>query len=213
MLAFVIVLSMFAVNVLTPGASFVLTLSNAMSHGRKSGYMVALGLATADTMFALAATLGLAALVSQSSLLIRCISIFGGLWLMYGGVRLVLRGKGVKLQQEADGTAGSLSPSLAFRLGFTTGALNAQAIIFFATLFVTGLAQEPSLLGSMGLVAGVALVSATARCGLVRVFTVDVMRTHYVAHQRKAEAVAGSVLTAFGVKLAVVPAAALLQFS
>jgi threonine/homoserine/homoserine lactone efflux protein len=211
MFAFAVILSLFAVNVMTPGASFIMTISNAMSHGRKTGYMIALGLAAADIMFATAAAFGLAAVIAHSSLMVRCISLFGGLWLLYGGVRLMMKRKNAQLMQEAEDTPGALSASLAFRMGFTTGALNAQAIIFFATMFVASLSTEPSLALSLGLVLGVALVSAGIRTTMVRLFTVGSLQSRYTAHRRKAETVAGGALAFFGAKLAAAPALFLLK--
>lgn len=213
MLTCLIVLALFAMNVATPGASFILTVSNAMSHGRKTGFLIAAGLATADAMFATAAIFGIAALVAGSPFIVRCISLLGGLWLFYGGVRLLVKGRNAHLVNEADSTYGALAPSLAFRMGFTTGALNAQAIIFFATMFVASLTQKPSAFEAGFLVTGVALVSLVVRCLIVRLFTVSAMQQKYSTHRRKAEALAGGALAFFGVKIATVPALAFLATS
>jgi threonine/homoserine/homoserine lactone efflux protein len=200
--AFFVMLGLFAVNVMTPGASFVLTVSNAMSHGRRSGLFIAIGLASADTMFAAMATAGLAALVSQNILLVKAISLFGGMWFVYGGLRLVLKRKAVQLPQEAMQTSGNLSMSLAYRLGFTAGAFNAQAILFFSVLFVAAAPTAPDLSEAICLVIGVALVSACLRSGIVAVFTTKLVMRFYATQRRKMETVSGGMLAIFGVKLA-----------
>jgi threonine/homoserine/homoserine lactone efflux protein len=204
--AYVLMLSIFALNVLTPGASFVLTISNAMSHGRRSGLFVALGLATADTMFAAAATAGLAALVSQNLMIVKGISLLGGMWFVYGGLRLILKNKAKELPQEAENTTGALPAKLAYRLGFTAGAFNAQAIIFFSSMFLAALSAKPSLHEAVALVGGVAAVSAFTRCNIVMVFTVGKVVSFYSRQRRRVEAVSGGALTLFGLKLAL-PAA------
>jgi threonine/homoserine/homoserine lactone efflux protein len=202
-------LGLFAVNVMTPGASFVLTVSNAMSHGRRSGLFIALGLASADTMFAAMATAGLAALVSQNVLLVKAISLFGGMWFIYSGLRLVLKQKAVQLPQEAKKTSGNLSLSLAYRLGFTAGAFNAQAILFFSTLFIGSASSSPDLREAICRVVGVAIVSAGMRSGIVAVFTTKLVMQFYATQRRKMETVSGGMLGIFGVKLAA-PAAMVL---
>jgi threonine/homoserine/homoserine lactone efflux protein len=200
--AIVFALTLFAINVLTPGASFVLTVSNAMSHGRRTGYGIALGLATADTLFALAAVLGLATVVSSHPTLLKGIAFFGGLWFVYGGVRLVLRGKAQSLPQEADGVQGELPLSLAYRLGLTAGSFNPQAVIFFSTMFVAALSTRPNALTLAILVLGVAAVSSVTRCTIVRLLTQDKVKSVFSKHRRKVETCSGTAMAAFGLKLA-----------
>lgn len=209
-LSFFVMLGIFALNVLTPGASFVLTVSNAMSHGRRSGLLIALGLATADTMFAAAATAGLAALVSQNILIVKGISLFGGMWFVYGGLRLILRNKAKQLPQEANEIKGALSAKLAYRLGFTAGLFNAQAIVFFSSLFLAALTAKPSFQEAIALVGGVAVVSAFTRCNIVMVFTIRKVVAFYSSQRRRVETLSGGALAAFGLKLAV-PAAIVLS--
>lgn len=207
--SFFVMLGLFAVNVLTPGASFILTVSNAMKHGRRSGIFIALGLATADTMFATMATAGLAALVSQSLGLVKAISLLGGLWFVYGGLRLMFRRSAARLPQDAENTVGHLPMALAYRLGLTAGAVNAQAIIFFSSLFLAALASKPTLSEAALLVGGVLAVSAVVRSGIVVVFTTGAVMQFYAGQRRKMEALSGGMLALFGIKLAM-PAALVL---
>lgn len=202
MLAFFVALSLFAVNVLTPGASFVLTVSNAMAHGRRFGRGIALGLATADTLFALATVLGLATIMSSHSLLLKVITLCGGLWFMHGGLRLVLRGTAHRLPQEAGRSEESRSVPFAYRLGLTAGLFNPQALIFFSTIFVTVVSVGADSSQLVGLVAGVAAISAVVRCGIVFIFTQRLVQSVFTKHRRKVEACSGTAMAVFGAKLA-----------
>jgi threonine efflux protein len=208
-ISFLVMLGIFALNILTPGPSFVVTVSNAMSHGRRSGLLVALGLVTMDTLFAAAATAGLAALVSQNMLVVKGISLLGGMWLVYGGSRLMLKKRARQLPQEAELATGAFPATLAYRLGFMTGALNAQAILFFTSLFPAALSATPSLHQAFALVLGVTVVSAFTRCNIVMAFTVKSVMSFYSRQRRRVEAVSGGALTIFGLILAA-PAAAVL---
>jgi threonine efflux protein len=202
MLAVLLALSLFAVNVLTPGASFVLTISNAMAHGRRFGCGLALGLASADTLFALATVLGLATLMPSNSLLLKVITLCGGLWFVHGGLRLILRGTVHRLPREADQSPGSLPVSFAYRLGLTAGLFNPQALIFFSTIFVTVVSVGADSVPLTGVVVGVAAISAVLRCGIVYVFTQRLVQAVFTKHRRKVEACSGTAMTVFGAKLA-----------
>lgn len=208
-ISFLVMLGIFALNILTPGLSFVVTVSNAMSHGRRSGIAVALGLATADTLFAAAATAGLAALVSQNMLVVNGISVLGGMCLLYGGSKRVLTKRAKQLLHEAEHATGAFPVILAYRLGFTTGALNAQAILFFSSLFPTALSATPSLCQAFALVLGVTVVSAFTRCNIVIALTVKSIMNFYSRQCRRVEAVSGGALMLFGLILTVPSAAAL----
>jgi threonine/homoserine/homoserine lactone efflux protein len=207
--AFFVMLGLFAVNVMTPGASFVLTISNAMSHGRRSGLFIALGLAGADTMFAAMATAGLATLVSQNILMVKAISLLGGMWLIYGGIRLILKQKASQLPQQAMETSGNLTVSLAYRMGFTAGAVNPQSVVFFSTMFLAALSSHPTVREAVTLVIGVAAVSAVTRSSIVAIFTTKAVMQLYTAQRRKMATLSGGMLAIFGVKLAA-PAAAVI---
>lgn len=201
--SFFLALGMFAINVLTPGASFFMTISNAMKHGRRSGILIALGLASADTMFAAMATAGLAALISQDVVLVKFISLFGGLWFFYKGLKLILQRKAAQLPVEAENTSGALPVSLAYRMGFTSGAVNPQAIIFFSAVFTyTLMHSNGGTSESVGLVLGVALVSAVLRTTIVRLFTTKIVMNFYSSHCPKVETFSGAMLALFGMKLA-----------
>jgi threonine/homoserine/homoserine lactone efflux protein len=160
-------------------------------------------------MFATMATAGLAALVSQSLVLVKAISLLGGLWFVYGGLRLMFRRSAAQLPQEAENTVGHLPMALAYRLGLTAGAVNAQAIIFFSSLFLAALASKPTLSEAVLLVGGVLAVSAVVRSGIVLVFTTGAVMRFYAGQRRKMEALSGGMLALFGIKLAM-PAALVL---
>ena len=154
--SFPLMLGLFAANVLTPGASFILTLSKAMIHGRRAGFFVAMGLVSADVVFAILATTGLAALVSQNMLLVKAVTLIGGVWFVYSGTRQIFRQNATQLTQRSGQEASGLPQARAWREGFTAGAFNAQAILFFASIFAAAVSYRTSLHEGVILVLGVA---------------------------------------------------------
>jgi threonine/homoserine/homoserine lactone efflux protein len=200
-------LGIFAMNVVTPGCSFVLTVSNAITHGRRTGFSTALGLVTADVLFAIAATVGLAAVVAHNTAFVKGISLVGGSWLVYRGLRMLLDNRKRHLLQQANGgaekvRASGIGSGSGYRIGLLTGAMNVQAILFFSTMFVAALSTPASPVKALELVLGVMLVSAVARTLIVLLFTVHRVVRFYAANSAGLSRLSGCALALFGGKLA-----------
>ena len=194
---------LFALNVLTPGASFVLTVSNALAHGPRAGYGVALGLAFADTLLAILAVAGLAAVLKTNDGALVVLGYGGGVWMAATGLKMFQRSRRTDFEIVACGGLPELAPWSGVRLGASAGLSNPQAIIFFASVFVAGMVGEPSVAQAVGIVLTVAVSSIVVRCGIVRLVTLPVVREAYLARRRKIETISGVALFSFGMKLAV----------
>jgi threonine/homoserine/homoserine lactone efflux protein len=194
---------LFALNVLTPGASFVLTVSNALSHGRSAGYGVALGLSSADILLALVAVAGLAAVLKANENAILLLGYIGGAWIAATGLKMIHKTRQEDLEQEC--RAPGLTTWKGMRLGIAAGLSNPQSIICFASVFVAAMVGEPSVEQSLAIVSTVAVSSLCARCGIVRLVTLSAIRKAYVAQRRKIEKASGAALVFFGLKLSVAP--------
>jgi len=193
-------LFLFSVNVITPGASFLLTASHSLNHGRSAGYRLALGLATVDVVFALAVVIGLAAVAASHPTLLQVIAVLGGAWFVR---------KGLWQAVDAPPFTGSLLSSAGrrpiksrgYRLGVMAGAANPQALLFFSTAF-TSAVQRPANLPALALmVGGVAAISLALRCGVVRMITQHTVKAGYERHRRKVEIFSGLTMAAFGLVL------------
>ncbi|MBR8299741.1 LysE family transporter [Burkholderia dolosa] len=201
-----LMLGLFGANVLTPGASFILTVSNAMIHGRRAGLVVAMGLVSSDVVFAVLAMTGLAALVSHDTLAVKAVTLIGGMWFVYSGTRQIFRHNAAQRPQQSRSNSGSLPKTHAWRVGFSAGASNVQAILFFASIFAAAFSKNTHLHDGGFLVLAIAAVSAAARASIVLLFTMRPVMRHYIAQQRKVQTVSGSMIALFGMKLAI-PAA------
>lgn len=179
------VIAIFALNVLTPGASFVLTMQTTLAQGRSAGNHVAFGLALCDFIYACVAALGIASLLQHYSALGHAIALLGGGWLAFIGGKIFFRKGEPKVSEEGAWPA-STTLSRPFRLGLTAGALNPQATVFFTTIFVL------------------------VRAGMVRLFTTRNFQYAYWSRQRLMTRVAGAILMAFSFKLLTPPALLLL---
>lgn len=200
---FISVACLFTLNVLTPGASFVLTLRNALAHGRRAGYGVALGLAFADILLAVFAVAGLAAVLKTNGSAILVLGYIGGVWIAATGLKLFQRARRTDFEIVACDGLHELGLWAGMRLGVSAGLSNPQAIIFFASVFVAGIVGEPSVAQAVGIILTVAVSSIVVRCGIVRLVMLPVVREAYLSRRRKIETISGVALFSFGMKLAV----------
>jgi threonine/homoserine/homoserine lactone efflux protein len=194
---------LFALNVLTPGASFVLTVRTALANGCRAGYGVALGLVFADTLLAIFAVAGLAAVLKTNGSALLVLGYVGGVWMAATGLKMFQRSRRTDFEILVCDGSTELALRSGLRLGASAGLSNPQAIIFFASVFVAGLVGEPSGAQAVGIVLTVAVSSFVVRCGIVRLVTLPVVRDAYLARRREIETISGVALFSFGMKLAV----------
>ncbi len=114
----------------TPGPSQLLMLSNSATNGLRRGLFTAAGDLTANFLQMLAAGLGLAALIATSATALTVIKWLGVAYLMYLGVKQIL-----KARVSATQTAPKASRKALWLQGFITSAANPKAVVFFAALF------------------------------------------------------------------------------
>ena len=117
----------------TPGPSQLLMLSNSATHGFRRALFTAAGDLSANALQMLAAGLGLAAIIAASGAALTVIKWAGVVYLIWLGVRMILRAK------PDDPKLAEREPTVPLRTlwtqGFVTSAANPKAVVFFAALF------------------------------------------------------------------------------
>ena len=188
-----------AVIVVVPGPDMAIVLRNGMARGRRAAVETALGINTGLLVWAVAAALGVAAVLHASAPAFTVLKLAGAAYLVWLGVRALVdawRGGGPVVVTR--GRVGS-----PFQEGLFSNLLNPKIAVVFTTLlpqFVDGdgsAAAQTLLLASIFICMGLAwLVSyalLVARLG-------EVLGRPSV--RRIVNALTGTVLTAFGVRLA-----------
>jgi homoserine/homoserine lactone efflux protein len=122
-----------------PGPSHLLMLSNSLGNGFAKSTATAAGDLSAHFLQMIAASLGLATILSASQSVFIALKSAGVLYLAYLGVRLVLA-------TETDfSSAKPRSSRSLYWQGFITSAANPKAVIFFAALFPQFLSTEHAI--------------------------------------------------------------------
>ncbi|WP_295003889.1 LysE family transporter [uncultured Dechloromonas sp.] len=123
-----------AVGTISPGPSFVMVARLAVATSRANGLGAALGMGAGGVVFAVAALLGLQAVLLAVPAVYLALKVLGGLYLCYLGFRIYRAAK-VSLAIEAPGQSNATSPSRSFWLGFTTQVSNPKTAIVYASVF------------------------------------------------------------------------------
>ncbi len=189
--------------IVTPGPDTALTIRSTLLGGRAAGLATAAGVAAGQAVWALAAAVGIAALVQASQPAFTALRLLGAAYLVLLGLQSLVaavRGHRRAALDVAARGAG-LRPAVALRQGLLSNLANPKMAAFFTSLlpqFVVGPSFAP--LFALGLVlCGLTLVwlaayaVAVARAG-------DLLRRPLV--RRAIDAVTGAVLVALGLRIA-----------
>ena len=112
---------------LVPGPAVLYIVTRSAAHGRRAGFASVLGIEAGSLVHAMAAALGLSALLLTSALAFQVVKYAGAVYLVYLGVRTLF---------SRDDEAGPMAPTQAnltqlFAKGFLVNLLNPKTALFF----------------------------------------------------------------------------------
>ena len=123
-------LALFAVAsaglVAIPGPAVLYIVTRGVVHGRRGGFVSVLGVETGNFVAVLAATVGLAALISSSATAFSVVKYAGAAYLVFLGIRTLREGAGAFAERSAP----ARSERRLYWEGFTVGALNPKLALF-----------------------------------------------------------------------------------
>jgi threonine/homoserine/homoserine lactone efflux protein len=184
--------------IVTPGQDTALTIRNTLLGGRTNGIFTAAGVATGQAFWTLAASLGLAALLSASEPAFLAVRLAGAAYLVFLGAQTLWRA--FRLHAYEAAPRGTGRSTVAFRQGVISNLGNPKMAVFFTSLlpqFGGGSFAALLLLGlvfcSMTMLWLTCYAVAVARAG-------DFLRRTGV--RRVLETLTGAVLVGLGIRLA-----------
>jgi threonine/homoserine/homoserine lactone efflux protein len=183
-----------AVVIATPGQDTALTIRNALFGGRRAGVFTALGVSVGQTVWALATSAGLAALIVAFEPAFIALKLAGAAFLVYLGAHALLAA--IRGETAEPRSARRRSP---LRQGLISNLGNPKMAVFFTSLL-------PQFGGSFAalLALGLAFCTMTFVWLTAYAFAVakagDVLRRPAI--RRAFDAVLGAVLVALGLRLA-----------
>jgi RhtB (resistance to homoserine/threonine) family protein len=194
--------SVVALIVVLPGPDMALVLQNGLSGGRRAAVETAVGINAGLLVWAVAAALGIAALLRASGPAFTLLKLAGAAYLVWLGLRAVATAGRGRADTSAAHLARRRRPS-AFGQGLLSNLLNPKIALVFTTLipqFVDpGDPALPQTLLLAAIFIAMGLVWLTSYALFVARIGALLRRS---AVQRFLNAVTGTVLTALGVRLA-----------
>jgi threonine/homoserine/homoserine lactone efflux protein len=188
-----------ALVIVTPGQDTALTIRNTLAGGRRSGAFTALGVSAGQCGWALATSIGLAALLVASEPAFLALRLFGAAYLAYLGALALWSAAWRKMPREVALPSRSVRPRLAFRQGLISNLGNPKMAVFFPSLLPQFAHSFAGLLG-LGFVFALLTLTWLAAYACAVSKAGDALRRPRV--RRLIDAVVGTVLVAFGARLA-----------
>jgi len=191
-----------AVVICTPGQDTALTIRNTLAGGRHGGVATAAGVALGQAVWTLAASAGVVALLSASEPAFRALKLAGAAYLVVLGAQSLY--SAVTGGSHADRDVGDprRAPRQALRQGLLSNLGNPKMAIFFASLLPQ---FAPGGSGSFVALLALGLCFSAMTFAWLTLYAVAVarLRRFLAGRMRRAiDALTGTLLIAFGVRLA-----------
>ena len=193
-----------ALVIVTPGQDTALTIRSTLLGGRGAGVLTALGVATGQAVWTLAASAGITALLLASEPAFLAVKLAGAAYLVFLGGQLLVRAlRGSSPAGHAVRARGALRPTTAYRQGVVSNLGNPKMAVFFTSLL-------PQFAPDFGprfagfLVLGLVFCTMTAAWLTAYAFAVAQARGVFERPRlrRVIDGITGAVLVAFGLRLA-----------
>ncbi len=191
-----------AVLTITPGADTAMVLRTSTSDGPRAGVATALGICLGLLVWGAGAAFGLTALLAASALAFTVLKWLGAAYLVYLGVRLLLRPRSALAPDggSAANRAGSLG---AFRRGLLTNLLNPKVGVFYISFLPQFIPHGVNVAAFSLFLAGVHVALSLIWLCLLVALTVPLARVlSRPAVVRGLDRLTGCVFVGFGLRLA-----------
>jgi threonine/homoserine/homoserine lactone efflux protein len=193
-----------ALVICTPGPDTALTIRNSIVGGRRGGVHTAAGIAAGQLVWTVAASIGIAGLLQASQPAFVALKIVGAAYLVFLGAQSIMaavRHRPNKAEREIRST--ELGPWSALRQGFISNLANPKMAVFFLSL-LPQFVHAPS--GSFAALVPLGLVFCLMTFGWLSIYAIALNRIGPLLQRsrvrRTLDAVTGTVLVAFGFRLA-----------
>jgi threonine/homoserine/homoserine lactone efflux protein len=192
----------YLVAVISPGPAIMAIVSTSISDGRRAGLAMAAGVFAGSFTWAMAASIGLAALLTQYAGFLQMVKIAGGLYLLYLAAK-ALRSASRKDEHILPATGNPEKRGLRriFLLGYAIHLTNPKAIFAWVAIISLGLPANASAQAVAFIVGGCLLTGMTVFTGYAILFSTARAFRVYRAARRGIDATLGVLFAAAGIKL------------
>ena len=200
--AFVLAIAtVFMLGTMSPGPSFILIAKTAVSKSRKEGFGVAIGLGMGAVVFSLLAIFGLYAILKTVPFLYGFLKIAGGMYLVYLAYKM-WKYADTPLDTKLCLEQKPKSFAKAILFGFATQMSNPKTAIIIGSIFAALLPKEIPAFGTLLVCLIAFIIDVSWYSCVVGLLSTQKAQKIYLRSKKYIDRVAGSVLGALGLKLA-----------
>ena len=185
--------------IVTPGQDTALTVRNTLLSGRRGGVATALGVASGQACWTLAASAGIAALLVTSDPVFEALKLVGAAYLVYLGLHALSAAVRGRSREAAEGNR---APGPAFRQGLLSNLGNPKMALFFTSLL-------PQFADRFWGLLALGLLFCLLTLAWLSAYAVAVAKASAVFRRsrirRSLDALTGTILVALGLRLATEP--------
>lgn len=193
--------TVFILGTMSPGPSFILIAKTAVSKSRKEGFGVAIGLGMGAVVFSLLAIFGLYAILETVPFLYGALKIVGGMYLVYLAYKM-WKYSATPLDTHMSLEQKPKSFVKAILFGFATQMSNPKTAIIIGSIFAALLPQEIPPFGTLFVCLIAFIIDVSWYSCVVGLLSTQKAQKIYLRTKKYIDRVAGSVLGALGLKLA-----------
>ncbi|MET1031494.1 LysE family translocator [Domibacillus tundrae] len=201
---FYLFLVMCVLLIILPGPDTAIATKNTLTSGRTGGLKTVIGTCCALLIHTLAAVVGLSAIIVKSAFVFSIFKYAGAVYLMYLGVKTLWALRNQHKDDCADTEEVHAAKGTSFfKQGFLTNLLNPKVAVFFLT-FLPQFVDAGTATFFPFLTMGITYILLTAVWFLFYIYLLDHIRAfmNKPKTQTIMEGITGTVLIAFGIKLA-----------
>lgn len=166
---------------ITPGPGIAYVVARTVSGGRKEGLASCFGTGVGGMLHVLAAALGISLLIAQSALAFSLVKYVGAAYLVYLGVRLLMR----KGYEPLAAQVSRQGPRRAFLEGIVVEALNVKTALFFLAFLPQFVSAGEPLAPQLIMLGGICVALNTS-VDVMAVFAADRLLSSQAARASRA---------------------------
>jgi RhtB (resistance to homoserine/threonine) family protein len=186
---------------ISPGADFVMVSRNSVFYGRSAGLYSSLGVSLAIWIHVAYSIAGLAIIISNSIVLFSIIKYLGAAYLIYIGWKTFKSKSDIDIEHQLGNEC--ISNFSAFKIGFITNALNPKTTIFFLSIFTQVVNPQTPIWLQISYGAIISLAHLLWFSSVTIFLSQPVLLKKFHTYKNHIEKVIGSLLMAFGLKVAI----------
>ena len=203
--AWMTVLAVSVIAVVTPGPDFALTLRNSVAYSRRAGLYTALGVGAGNLVHVTYSLIGIGAIISKSILIFSLLKWVGAAYLIYIGIKS-LKARRIKGTQDNFEPQREIGRWVAFRIGFLGNLLNPKATLFSLALFTQIVQPATPILVQAIYGLTLAVVALLWFALVAMVISQRALKRHLLSFSHWLERLTGAALIALGLRLAIAEA-------